>query len=74
LGSAIFEGYAEDDLAIEIAGTEKELFDPDESMGRYVRTFSCDAERWFGSYGPGDEAIDPEDIGVWKVWYRIERS
>jgi hypothetical protein len=63
----------EDDLAIEIAGTEQELFDPYESIGRYVRKFRCDAGRWFGSYGPGSEPIDPEDVGAWKVWHRIQR-
>jgi hypothetical protein len=73
INRVIFDGYAQDNLVVEIAGAEKEIFDPSESIGRYVRIFDCAADRWFGSYAPGDEVVDPEDVGMWRVWYRIER-
>jgi hypothetical protein len=64
----------EKNLAIEIAGTELDTFDPDDFIGRYVRVFDCACEDTLGTYGPDDEEIDPENVGPWRVWYRIERA
>lgn len=74
LNKVIFNGYAEHDLAVEILATEKDTFDPDDSVGKYTRLFCAPAESWFGSYGPGDEPVDPEEAAAWRVWYRIERA
>jgi len=68
----IFDGYAEDDLEIEILLARK-----DKQTGTYCpyrRSFACDPDHWLGQYGPGGEAFDFENLGSWKVWYRIERN
>jgi hypothetical protein len=41
---------------------------------RYRRLFKCDADEWFGSYGPDHKPIDPEELGSWRLSYRIERG
>jgi hypothetical protein len=75
LDSVIFEGYVENDLRIEIAGTELDTFDPDDVLGKYTRLFCGDPNRWYGAYGPDDEKpIEPENLTSWEIWYRIERS
>lgn len=70
----IFEGVVRDRLAVEISGVELDTFDPDDRLAAYRRIFSGTPEAWVGSFGPGDEAVEPEDLGDWKVWYRIERA
>jgi hypothetical protein len=74
LNQVIFDGYAADDLRVEIVGTEEDTFDPDDTVGKYTRLFTGSPERWFGEYGPNGEPVDPEDMVAWKVWYRIERA
>lgn len=70
----IFEGYVVDDLRIAISGTEKDLFDPNDTLGKYSRLFSGEIARHFGAYGPNGEPVEPEDLISWRVWYRIERG
>jgi hypothetical protein len=70
----VFEGFVEDDLGIRINAMERDTFDPDDNLGSYTRTFSCAAETWLGRYEPGDELVDPENVGYWQVSYRIERA
>jgi hypothetical protein len=74
LGVVLFEGFVEDHLAIELAGIEIDTFDPDDKLCPYRRVFEGPPERCLGSYGPRDEKIDPEDMGGWRLWYRIERA
>jgi hypothetical protein len=74
LNRVLFEGYAADDLRIEIVGTEEDTFDPDDTVGKYTRLFTGSPDRWFGEYGPNGGPVDPEDMVAWKVWYRIERT
>jgi hypothetical protein len=74
IGETVFEGFADDDLAVGIRAMERDTFDHDDNLGSYVRTFSCGVDDWIGAYGPGDERIDPEDVGHWQVFYRIERA
>ena len=74
INRVVFEGFAEQDLAVRINAMERDLFDPDDNLGSYTRLFACGAESWLGSFGPVDEAIDPEDVGNWQLWYRIERG
>lgn len=74
VGETVFEGFVEDDLAVLVLAMERDTFDHDDNLGSYVRTFACSADDWIGAYGPGDERIDPEDVGHWRVYYRIERA
>lgn len=74
IGEPVFEGFVEDDLAVRILAMERDTFDHDDNLGSYVRTFACGVDEWIGVYGPGDEAVDPEDVGAWRVHYRIERA
>jgi hypothetical protein len=74
VGETVFEGFAVDDLGIRIDAMERDTFDPDDNLGSYTRTFSCPAKTWLGRYVPGDEAVDPEDVGHWQVSYRIEHA
>ena len=74
LECVIFEGFVVDDLRIEILGTEKDLFDPNDTLGKYSRIFCKKVTQMYGMYGPNkEEVIDPENLVSWKVWYRIER-
>jgi len=70
----IFEGEAADQLAVELLGEEVDELSANDHLNPYRRIFTGTPENWVGSYGPGDlEAIEPEDIGDWRVWYSIER-
>jgi len=68
----IFEGYVTDYLGLEIIGIEKDTFDPDDKLCSYKRIFNGMSSSWRGNYGPGNEKIEFEDLGDWKIWYRIE--
>jgi hypothetical protein len=70
----VFEGYAEDHLIIRIDARLSSRSKASRYIGSYVRTFSCDATKWFGRYVPEDEQVDPENLRYWKVYYRIERG
>ncbi len=71
----IFEGYISDDLKIEIQGIEKDLFDPNDILGKYSRILCKTVNRMYGEYHPNsNEVIDPENMISWKVWYRVERG
>jgi hypothetical protein len=74
LNRLVFEGFAVDHLAIRIDAMERDKFSPDDSLGAYTRVFGCAADAWFDTYGPFDEALDPERVGPWQLWYRIERG
>ena len=66
----IFRGTVVDDLTVEIFSAESE---EKEHACFYRRTFQGKAESWIGSYRPSDQERDPENVGDWQVWYRIER-
>ena len=70
INKQLFRGAVVDDLTIEIASTEVE--EPGRTSS-YKRTFSGDVQDWLGSYKPSDQMHDPENVGDWQVWYRIER-
>ena len=38
-----------------------------------LAVFKGDAASWVGAYQPGDQLNDPENVGDWQVWYRIEK-
>ncbi|MEM7368199.1 MAG: hypothetical protein AAF587_06320 [Bacteroidota bacterium] len=74
IDAVIFEGYVTDDLQIELIGHESDLFDPDDTLGKYSRIHCGEITQLYGQYGPNQEVVDPEDLGSWRVWYRIERA
>jgi len=75
INQALFHGFVSDNLSIEIVGIELDTFDPDDDLGKYTRLFDCSCEELLRSYEPDDDGpIDPEDVGRWRVWYRIERG
>ncbi|MCX2681885.1 hypothetical protein OOZ15_18175 [Galbibacter sp. EGI 63066] len=75
LNQIIFQGYVTDDLKVEIIGSEKDLFDPNDTLGKYSRIFCKKVTDIYGEYGPkSNEVINPEDMVSWKLWYRIERG
>jgi hypothetical protein len=72
VGATIFDGTVKSRaLSIGITGKEIDLFDPDDDLARYHRTFSGDPSTWVGQYSPFDEYLDKEDVGEWQLWYRI---
>lgn len=72
VGRVVFEGPVSDELAIQVVGRELDTFDPDDHLGLYQRSFRRDPANWFGSYGPGDERVEPETLECFEIWYRIE--
>jgi hypothetical protein len=68
----VFEGFVEHDLFVQIGGTELDTFDPDDLLCSYRRAFTGSPTDWLGSYGPLDTRETVEDVGGWRVWYRIE--
>jgi len=65
----VFRGVVADDLTVEIWSAEPEEH---ERTCHYRRTFKGKAPSWIGGYGPSDESPDPENVGDWQLWYRIE--
>jgi len=63
LGATGFEGYVVGRLALEVTDVELDTFDPDDTVHPYRRVFAGPSATWLGSYGPGDEVIEPEDLG-----------
>jgi hypothetical protein len=72
VNTVVFDDLAVDEIGIEVSGLELDTFDPDDEVGCYRRAFRGDPASWAGAYGPADDAIDPEDMENWRLWYRIE--
>jgi hypothetical protein len=68
----VFEGFVEDDLFVQIGGTELDTFDPDDVLCTYKRAFTGNPVDWLGRYGPNGTRDSIENVGGWNVWYRIE--
>ena len=69
INKEIFRGTVVDNLTVEIFSAESE------EAGRtcyYRREFKGKAEKWLSSYKPSDQTRDPENVGDWQVWYRVE--
>ena len=71
---SIFDGYVEGNLFVQIGGVELDTFDPDDQLCAYKRAFAGRPVDWLGSYCPSDTRKTVEDVGGWRVWYRIEYS
>ena len=63
--------FAGEDLTIEIAGIEEDVFTSDDEFPLYERRFTGDPPDWAGRYGP-DGVEAPEPKGAWRLWLRIE--
>jgi hypothetical protein len=71
IGREIFRGAVAQDLTVEIFGPEAE---GRERTALYRRTFKGDPKKWLGEYKPSDQPRDPENVGDWQLWYRIEEA
>jgi hypothetical protein len=69
VGRELFRGTVVDDLTVEIFSSEPEEH---ERTCHYRRQFKGDPHDWLGEYKPSDQARDPENVGDWQLWYRIE--
>jgi hypothetical protein len=72
LDAVLFEDWVERKLAIQICGLELDTFDHDDRLNTFGEIFRGDPASWFGRYEPTGDAVDPLDLGGWKVWFRIE--
>ena len=74
LGVEIFCGKASGELVVQIRGGELDWLTRDDPLGTYTRRFEGAPAKWLGRYQPDDEPLDSEDVGLWRVTYRIERA
>ena len=74
LGVEIFRGKASGELVVQIRGGEHDWLTRDDPLGVYTRRFEGAPEQWLGRYAPDDEPLDSEDVGLWRVTYRVERA
>jgi hypothetical protein len=72
LNELLFEGYVEHNLFVQIGGVELDTFDPDDKLCVYKRRFGGKPGDWIASYDPESSRPSVEDVGGWKVWYKIE--
>jgi len=70
--AVLFENWVEGKLAIQIGGLEFDTFDPDDRLDSFKHVFRGDPANWFGHYAPTGEAVDPQDMEGWKLWFRVE--
>ena len=68
----IFEGWVADHLEVELDASELDRLSRPDLFRPYRRVHTGGPARLIGRYGPGDEGIDPEEVGDWRVWYDIE--
>lgn len=73
VNQAIFEGFVESGLVIEVAPAEQDRRRKT-CLAPYRRAHRGVTAYLLSDYGPGDEKIDPEDLQDWCLWYRIERA
>jgi hypothetical protein len=66
----LFRGVVTGDLTMEILSAEVQ---EKEHACFFRRTFKGDPASWIGAYEPGDQLHDPENVGDWQLWYRIEK-
>jgi hypothetical protein len=70
----IFDDFVEDTLLVQVGGLELDKFEPDDRLCTYKRLFTGEPGEWIAEYAATDEEISLENVGGWKVWYRIEYS
>jgi hypothetical protein len=74
LGQVIFDAYAGRVLSVQIGGLELDTFDPDDRLCAYRRIFKGQPGEWIGTYADHKGEMNIENVGGWKVWYRVEYS
>lgn len=74
LNIIILDNFVENNLFIQIGGIELDTFDPDDRLNSYKRDFSGKPENWIGNYFPKNGEPSMEDLGDWKIFYRVEYS
>jgi hypothetical protein len=74
IGAVIFEGFVEGKLAIELTPRAEKGEGRAGEMCPYRRAHVGSPEVWLGRYGPRDDTLDLEDLGNWRISYRIERA
>jgi hypothetical protein len=72
LDAVLFEDWVEGKLAFQIGGVELDTFDPDDRLASFKHAFRGDPASWFGRYAPSGEAVDPQHVEGWKLWFRVE--
>lgn len=71
IGREVFRGAVAEDLTVEIFSAEPE---ERERTCHYRRHFKGNPKKWLAEYKPSDQARDPENVGDWQLWYRIEEA
>ena len=74
IDQVIFDDFVEHILSVQIGGLELDTFDPDDKICTYKRLFEGKTAEWIGTYANHDGDMDIENVGGWKVWYRVEFS
>lgn len=74
LEQVIFDDFVEKALFIQIGGLELDTIDPDDQLCTYKRLFTGKPLDWIGGYAAHSGEMNIEDVGGWKVWYRVEYS
>jgi hypothetical protein len=69
VNTEIYRGPLSGELTLQSLSTEQDVKDDHD---RYLRRFTGKASSWVGTYRPSDQMRDPENVGDWQVWYRIE--
>jgi hypothetical protein len=74
LEEVIFDNFVESALFVQVGGLELDSFDPDDQLCTYKRLFSGKPEDWIGEHAAHSGAISVENVGGWKLSYKIEYS
>ncbi len=74
LEQEIFEDFVEKALYIQIGGVELDTIDHDDQLCAYKRLFKGKPLEWIGEYAAHSGEMNIEDVGGWRLWYRIEYS
>ena len=72
LDTVLFDDWVESRLTIRVGGVELDTFDPDDRLTPFTHVFRGNPSDWFGAYTPTGEAVDAQDVGGWKLWFRVE--
>jgi len=74
LEQVIFDDFVEKALYIQIGGLELDTIDPDDQLCTYKRLFNGKPLEWIGEYAAHSGEMNVEDVGGWRLWYRVEYS
>lgn len=69
----VFRGEAGKALVVQLDGVELDWINADDPLGTYTRRFGGSPAGWLGRHRAGDETLDGEDTGLWRLTYRVQR-